>query len=59
MAEVSPAAIREIEAALARYEREVRAAGLAPDTVKTYLQHAKQFVRWLNGDFTPGRRAPA
>lgn len=55
MAKLSAAALREIEAALAQYEEQVRSTHLAPDTVKTYVLHARNFVRWLNGEFVPGR----
>jgi hypothetical protein len=54
MAKVSPSALREIEAALERYQQEVQSSGLAPSSVQTYLGHAVQFVRWLKGDFVPG-----
>jgi hypothetical protein len=49
--------LKEIEAALDRYEADVQAAPLTPATRKTYLLHARNFVRWLGDDFTPGGRA--
>lgn len=53
---VSPRALGEIRAALLEYEREVAESGVKPNTEKTYLLHADNFVRWLAGDFEPGRR---
>ena len=38
------------------YARDVEAAGRAQDTIDTYYRHAMFFVRWLDGDFTPGAR---
>jgi len=36
------------------YRQEVEAAELSDETRKTYVRHAETFVRWLDGDFTPG-----
>lgn len=50
--------IKIIEDALQRYEQQVHKAAseglLAPNTVKTYLLHSTNFVRWCNGQFEPG-----
>lgn len=36
------------------YEREVEATGLQPSSKRTYILHARHFVRWLDDDFDPG-----
>lgn len=54
MGEITPDALRQIKAALKRYEKEVNDTKLMPKTKITYLRHSKTFVRWLEGDFTPG-----
>ena len=43
-----------VEHALREYETEVDASKLRPNARYTYLLHARNFVRWLRGDFTPG-----
>ncbi len=43
-----------VEKALAEYEAEVTASRLKPSSKRTYLLHARHFVRWLGGDFEPG-----
>jgi hypothetical protein len=50
--------LRDVEQALRRYEQEVAAAGLKPSSAHTYILHARSFVRWLKGDFTPGATLP-
>ena len=54
MAEINPEALRLVEAAWERYQQEVEASRLKPSAKRTYLLHSKNFVRWLDGDFTPG-----
>lgn len=56
MAQVSQGALREVQAALKNYIAEVNATNLAPDSKKTYIQHTRDFVRWLDGGFVPGIR---
>jgi hypothetical protein len=56
MAKASPSWLPEVYAALRKYEAEVERAGLEDTTKRTYLLHARNFVRWLDGDFTPGAR---
>lgn len=51
---VEAAVLRRIEQALAEYEHEVTASGLTPSSKRTYLLHARHFVRWLGDDFDPG-----
>jgi hypothetical protein len=37
-----------------RFETELRSAGLAENTVRTYVDRSRYFVRWLAGDYSPG-----
>jgi hypothetical protein len=46
----------ELHAELGRYEAELRDAGMADATITTYVDRAERFLRWLSGDYTPGRR---
>ena len=52
--------IREIERLYSEYEKEVletsKAGLLEKNTVKTYLLHSQNFVRWCHDDFIPGGR---
>lgn len=50
----SPATTADLIADLKAYELELRSAGLQPQAVHTYVIHADQFVRWLDGRFEPG-----
>jgi len=54
MAEVGPQALAEVKAALERFEAEVKGSKLSKDSQQTYSNHARQFVSWLEGNFTPG-----
>ena len=54
MTKTSPQALSEIKAALRRYEKEVNVSRLKESARKTYLLHSRNFVRWLEDDFTPG-----
>ncbi len=54
MAEIGPQALAEVKAALERFETEVKGSKLSKDSQQTYSSHARQFVRWLEGYFTPG-----
>lgn len=45
--------IEELRVELERYERELKAAGLAPNTVHTYVERAERFLRWLVRDYQP------
>lgn len=53
---ISPAALREVEAALKTYVDEVIAADLSDSSKDVYSYHSTNFVRWLTGEFTPGSR---
>ncbi len=54
MAKIGPQALVEVKAALERFEKEVEASKLTKDSQQTYSSHARQFVCWLEGNFTPG-----
>lgn len=43
-----------VKAALRINEKEVKESPLKPNAKKTLIQNARSFVRWLDGDFTPG-----
>jgi hypothetical protein len=43
--------IAELHEELERFERAARAAGLADNSVRTYVDRSRYFVRWLAGDF--------
>lgn len=47
----------ELHEELRRFERELRAKGLAENSVKTYVDRTERFLRWLSGEYEPqGRR---
>lgn len=52
--------MQEIERLLSEYEKEIQEAfqkGLLVDnTVRTYLLHSRNFVKWCHGEFIPGSR---
>ena len=54
MPRISQVALREAQEALRRYEEVVEATDMTRNTKDTYLLHARNFVRWLADDFTPG-----
>lgn len=45
----------ELRRELRRFERELREAGLADNSVKTYVDRTTRFLRWLEGDYHPRR----
>jgi predicted nucleic acid-binding protein len=51
-----PATTDDLEQQAAAYARAIDAAGREQATVDTYHRHAMFFIRWLRGDFQPGRR---
>lgn len=53
-----PASIQDLVADHGAYGAELRAAGLQPKALQTYLAGSDQFVRWLDGRFAPGVRLP-
>lgn len=46
----------ELDRELDRFEAELRAAGLAENSVRTYVDRSRYFVRWLAGDYAPRMR---
>lgn len=52
--------ISNIEYLLSTYEKEVKKAydegRLKESTMRTYLLHANNFVKWCKGNFEPGGR---
>ena len=50
----TPATSSDLNGDLRTYENELQAASLQPRAVQTYVTHARQFVRWLDGTFLPG-----
>jgi hypothetical protein len=46
----------EINRLLDLYIREIESSELKPLAANIYLTHAKNFVRWINGEFVPGGR---
>jgi predicted nucleic acid-binding protein len=51
-----PATTEDLERQAAAYATAIEAAGREQATVDTYHRHAMFFIRWLRGDFQPGRR---
>jgi hypothetical protein len=43
----------ELASKLGQFERELARAGLAESSIRTYVDRAYAFVRWLDGDFKP------
>ena len=54
MPKINNDALRQVQAALDRYQEEVKATDCTESTKKTYILHARNFVRWLDDDFEPG-----
>ena len=52
----STADTQELRRQAEQYAQQVQAAGREQPTVETYFRHAMFFIRWLDGDFEPGRR---
>lgn len=45
----------ELREALLKFERDLRRAGLSENTVTTYVDRSERFLRYLSGDYRPGR----
>lgn len=43
--------IDDLNAELERFEQAARSAGLADNSVRTYVDRSRVFLRWLTGDF--------
>jgi hypothetical protein len=54
-ASVEPArySTAELRDELARFEQELRAAGLKENSVLTYVDRTGRFLKWLDGDYHP------
>ena len=47
--------INEIERLLSEYLKEIAASDLKPLTAKVYRTSSVNFVRWIKGEFKPGK----
>jgi len=45
----------ELRDALAVFERDLRSAGLSQNAVNTYVDRSERFLRYLTGEYQPGR----
>lgn len=45
----------ELRTSLAEFERDLRGAGLSENTVNTYVDRSERFLRYLVGEYRPGR----
>ncbi len=45
--------IEDLRHELRRFEQELQAARLAPNSVHTYVNRSEVFIRWLAGDYHP------
>lgn len=54
MTKIRLQSLAQVRLALKNYEAEVKKSKLQPNSQRTYLLHARNFVRWIEGDFTPG-----
>ena len=45
--------IAELERELRRFEAELRAANLAENTIKTYVDRSDRVISWLAGEYEP------
>ncbi len=43
----------ELDHELKRFEDELKAAGLRPNSVHTYVDRTERFIRWLRGEYRP------
>ena len=54
MPKVTLLTLQEVKDALEQYQKTVEESPLSLSAKNTYLLHARQFVRWLDDDFTQG-----
>jgi hypothetical protein len=47
--------IAELKASLDEFERDLRRAGLSENTVHTYVDRSERLLRYLTGEYVPGR----
>ena len=45
---------KELDRQFAKYEKVVNGAGLKEKTIKTYLVHPANFIKWFDNKFIPG-----
>lgn len=45
----------ELHHDLGRFEQELVQAGLSQAAIKTYVDRAERFSRWLDGSYRPGQ----
>jgi len=55
-APLTPATVDRLKQDAKAYARDIEAAGRSQSTTDTYYRHAMFFIRWLDGEFVPGRR---
>lgn len=57
---VEPELEKKLETLFQKYEEEVKEAEekgyLKENTVKTYLTHSRNFIKWCKNNFEPGER---
>lgn len=51
-----PWTAEKLHVLLGQFEAELRDAGLAENSIRTYVDRSTYFVRWLAGDYQPGQR---
>jgi hypothetical protein len=44
----------ELRRCLAEFKRDLQSAGLAANTVHTYVDRSERFLRYLAGEYQPG-----
>ena len=54
MPKMEPENVKKIEDAVEQYVLAVEASPLTDESKKTYIEHPRNFVRWLKGEFEPG-----
>ncbi len=45
--------LKELQYELDTFERELRAAGYAENSVNTYIDRSARFLKWLAGEYKP------
>ena len=54
MPKISHECLKMVQEALDQYIEEVENSLLSEESKKTYKEHPRNFVRWLDDDFEPG-----
>ena len=55
MPRVSQDVLAAVKDAFEQYQKEVEAPHVAPQTKRSYIKSAVQFVHWMEGRFQPGK----